>query len=67
MKEYIDYEIIVDLSRSTEEEANVFLTILARNGYTVYFSSDTFDSSGPKKQEVCFGTDQEFVSVLKKT
>ena len=67
MKDYKTYEVTIDLSRSTKEEANQLLVMLARNGYSVYFSYDSFEGAGGKKQEICFTTDNNCVTETNKT
>ena len=58
MKEFFRYEVTLDLSRSSKEEADKVLVALARNGYEVYFSYESFENI---KQEVCFSAEQDQV------
>jgi len=59
------YEVTLDLSLSTKEEADNVALILLRNGYSIYFSYDSFeDNCEPPKQELCITMSDEEVTEI---
>ena len=64
---YKEFEVTIDLSRSSREDANKVLIALAENGYSVYYSYDTFEGTGSISRGLCFNTtDKEVIETTAK-
>ena len=60
------FEVTLDLSNSSKDDADKLAVILLRNGYDVYFSYDTFDDDN-NRQELCLtATDKEVKEIKEK-